>query len=231
VKENKSEVAGTRVDQPEPSSAIRADGESKSKAAAGEDSSPATASASRTNGGAAKTVTKKTASDKASADDEPDQSLGAFLIAARERRGLTAAEVVAETRLPAHYVRMMETNDYSEISDQLYLVPFLRRYASYLDLDQEDVAMRFVREVQRADSIPPARLDQPLFAEPRRRRGWAGAIVVVGFLAVAAGVYLYESDRHRQTGANGLAPSASTGTATGSDDTASGIAPQPPASH
>jgi cytoskeletal protein RodZ len=126
---------------------------------------------------------------------------------------------------------MMETNDYSEISDQLYLVPFLRRYASFLDLDQEDVAMRFVREVQRADSIPPARLDQPLFAERRRHRGWTGAIVVVGFLVVAAGVYLYESDRHRQTGANNLAPNGSTGTAMGSGGTGSGIAPQPPASH
>jgi len=230
VNEKKSEAAGTPEAQPGPSSVVRADGESKSQAAA-EESSPAAASASRSNGGAAKAVTEKSSSEKAPAAGDPEQSLGAFLIAARERRGLAAAEVVAETRLPAHYLRMMETNDYSEISDQLYLVPFLRRYASFLDLDQEDVAMRFVREVQRADSIPPARLDQPLFAEPRRRRGWTGAIVVVGFLAVAAGVYLYESDQHRQAGANNLAPNASTGTAMGSGGTGSGIAPQPPASH
>ena len=86
--------------------------------------------------------------------------------------------MVRETRLPPHYLRMMESNDYSEISDQLYLVPFLRRYAGFLELDQEDVAMRFVREVQRADGNPgPPRLDQPLVAEPRQHRGWTGALV------------------------------------------------------
>jgi Helix-turn-helix domain len=231
VNEKKSEAAETPEDQPEPSSVVRTDGESKSKAAADEESSPAPTSSSRSNGATAKAATEKTVSEKASATDDPNQSLGTFLIAARERRGLTAAEVVAETRLPAHYLQMMETNDYSKISDRLYLVPFLRRYASFLALDQEDVAMRFVREVQRADSIPPARLDQPLVAEPHRRRGWTGAIVVVGFLAVAAGVYLYESDRHRQAGANNLAPNASAGAVTGSDSAASGVARLPPTSH
>jgi Helix-turn-helix domain len=212
VNDKKSEAAGAPVLQLEPSSAVSADDGSKSEAVARDESS-ATASSKRTNGAAANVTV-----EKAPAAAEPDQSLGRFLIAARERRGLTAEEVVRETRLPAHYLRMMETNNYSEISDQLYLVPFLRRYASFLKLDQDDVAMRFVREVQRADSSPPARLDQPLRAEPRKRRGWTGALLVIGFLAVAAGVYLYESDQHRQASAINLAP-------------ASAIVPQPPASH
>jgi cytoskeleton protein RodZ len=168
--------------------------------------------------------------EKAPAAGDPVQSLGTFLIAARERRGFAAADVVRETRLPAHYLRMMESNDYSKISDRLYLVPFLRRYASFLDLDQEDVAMRFVREVQRADSTPPARLDQPLMAEPRKHQGWTGAILVIGFLAVAAGVYVYESDRHRQATPNNLAPQASATAVTGADSAATSIVPQVPAS-
>ena len=223
--DKKAETAETPEDQPEASSAVIAEGRSKSRTAADEtEAEPARSG--RMNGAGANVATEKTP-----AGNEPDQSLGTFLIAARERRGFTAEDVVRATRLPAHYVRMMETNDYSEISDQLYLVPFLRRYASFLDLDQEDVAMRFVREVQRADSIPPARLDQPLVAEPRRRRGWGGAILVIGFLAVAAGVYLYESDRHRQPAANNGPPRAIAGTVPESDKPASAIAPQPSASH
>ena len=225
MNENKVEVAGKREDQPEPSSVIQTSSGTTSKAIEKE-SAAESPLAGHINGAMRKTVADKPASEKTPAGDEPDQSLGTFLIAARERRGLTAEDVIRETRLPAHYLRMMETNDYSEISDQLYLVPFLRRYAGFLSLDQEDVAMRFVREVQRADSIPPARLDQPLIAEPRKRRGWAGAIAVVGFLAVAAGVYVYESDRHRQAGATSIAPSANAA----SDNTTSAIA-QPPATH
>jgi Helix-turn-helix domain len=226
VDDKKSEVAGAPDDQPKPSSAVSADGGSKSEAVAGHESSAGPASSGRSNGAAAKAPVQR-----ATSGGDPEQSLGTFLIAARERRGLTAEDVVRETRLPAHYLRMMETNDYSEISDQLYLVPFLRRYASFLELEQEDVAMRFVREVQRSDTSPPARLDQPLVSEPRRHRGWAGAIVVIGFLAVAAGVYFYESDRHRQASANNLAPQASAGTTAGSDGGATSIVPQTPASH
>ncbi len=224
--DKKAETAETPEDQPEGSSAVIAEGGSKSRAAADEAGTEPVRGGGRTNGAGANAAAEKTP-----AGNQPDQSLGTFLIAARERRGFTAVDVVRETRLPAHYLRMMETNDYSEISDQLYLVPFLRRYASFLELDQEDVAMRFVREVQRADSIPPARLDQPLVAEPRRRRGWGGAILVIGFLAVAAGVYLYESNRHRQAAANLDAPHAVAGTATESDGATSAIVPQPLGSH
>jgi hypothetical protein len=228
VDDKKSEVAGAPEEQPKPSSAVSAEGGSKSEAVAAADQSSSLrpASSSRSNGAAVKAPAAKVTSG-----DDADQSLGAFLIAARGRRGLSAEDVVRETRLPAHYLRMMETNDYSEISDQLYLVPFLRRYASFLELDQEDVAMRFVREVQRSDSVPPPRLDQPLVAEPRRHRGWRGAIVVIGFLAVAAGVYFYEADRHRQASASSLAPQASAGTMSGSVGGATSIVPQSSASH
>jgi cytoskeletal protein RodZ len=38
------------------------------------------------------------------------------------------------------------------ISDRLYLVPFLRRYATFLGLDAEEVASRFVSSVQHAEA-------------------------------------------------------------------------------
>jgi Helix-turn-helix domain len=212
VSENKLEGAGAPEIQLESADEISADTKLTSKGAAQKEAEHAVSNSVRSNGGA------NMISEKAAPAQEIDESLGAFLIGAREGRGLTAEDVVRETRLPHHYLRMMETNDYSEISDQLYLVPFLRRYATFLELDQEDVAMRFIREVQRADSSPgPARLDQPLITEPHRRRGWAGAILVLGFLVVVAGVYLYESDRHRQVSADALMPHTTTSTTVGTD--------------
>jgi hypothetical protein len=222
VSDNKSEGVGTNEIRLESSSAIDAGAESISRVAVANESRPTPVKSGTSNGGA------RPGREKAAAAEEPDESLGAFLIAARERHGFTANDVVRETRLPLHYLRMMETNDYSEISDQLYLVPFLRRYASFLDLDQEDVAMRFVREVQRADSSPPARLYQPLIAEPRRRRGWTGGILVLGLLTVVVAIYLYESDRHRQASADVLAPHASASVPTSSDASGSSVAPQAP---
>lgn len=224
MENKKSETAVAPVARLNPSNMFKTDGGSKAEAASAHESLRAPASFNQSNG-----ATAKAATDKSPASDDPDQSLGAFLIAARERRGFAADDVVRETRLPPHYLRMMESNDYSKISDQLYLVPFLRRYASFLELDQEDVAMRFVREVQRSDSSPPARLDQPLVAESRRPRGWTGAILVIGFLTMAASVYLYESDRHRQPTITSLEQHTSASGVTGSESASSMIAPQPPA--
>jgi cytoskeletal protein RodZ len=64
---------------------------------------------------------------------------------------------------------MIETDSYGLISDQLYLVPFLRRYASFLGLDPEEIASRFVRDVQHTESNV-VRMSQPLTVA-RNRRG------------------------------------------------------------
>ena len=90
-------------------------------------------------------------------------SLGQSLIAARERRALSREGVVQQTHIPAHYVQMLEDDDYRRISDQLYLLPFLRKYAVFLDIDQDETAMRLLREVQRVENNPsPVRLGEPL---------------------------------------------------------------------
>jgi len=135
----------------------------------------------------------------AGAEETGEPSLGHFLSEARERRGVAQNVAIRETRIPEHYLRMLESNDYSMISDQLYLLPFLRRYASYLALDPEDIAMRFVREVQRADNVPPARIDEPLLPENRRHYNWIAIGGVVALLAIIAFAYAAISKRRQET--------------------------------
>ena len=132
-----------------------------------------------------KSETKKPAAE---AGLEPEQSLGQFITDARERKGMTREQVVAESHLPAHYVKMIETDNYGMISDQLYLVPFLRRYATFLGLDAEDVASRFVSQVQHAESTA-VRISQPLTMVVKRRRvarGIAFAVLIAAVIVLAA---------------------------------------------
>jgi cytoskeleton protein RodZ len=82
----------------------------------------------------------------------PEPSLGHLITETRERKGLTREQVAAEAHLPPHYVKMIETDSYDMISDRLYLVPFLRRYATFLGLDAEEIASRFVSTVQHAEA-------------------------------------------------------------------------------
>lgn len=121
------------------------------------------------------------------ASEEPQASFGMFLLGARERRGVKREEAAHATRIPVHYLRMLESNDYAMIADQLYLLPFLRRYADYLELDSEEVAIRFVREVQRSENGPaPVSLGVAGNSDAAPSNRWAiiGAIAVIGLIAV-----------------------------------------------
>jgi cytoskeletal protein RodZ len=125
-------------------------------------------------------------------------SLGESLVAAREQRGLSRETAVQQTHIPAHYLRMLEDDDYRLISDQLYLLPFLRKYASFLDIDRDEAAMHLLLEVQRADNSPsPIRLDGPLDDIRRfRRRNWGKPMMFSGLIAVIIGAYIAQS-RHK----------------------------------
>jgi cytoskeleton protein RodZ len=99
-----------------------------------------------------KSKPKLQASDFGAEGAAPDPSLGQMFTEGRERKGLTREQVAAEAHLPPHYVKMIETDSYDQISDRLYLVPFLRRYATFLGLDAEEMASRFVSNVQHAEA-------------------------------------------------------------------------------
>jgi len=131
--------------------------------------------------------------------------LGRFLTEARGRRGVSIEEAIRDTKIPDHYVRMMESNDYSMISDQLYVLPFLRRYAEFLKLDPEEVVMRFVREVQRADNLQPSRSIEPIEMDKRRpfpkARNWSRPVVAAAVIAGLLALWIAGA-RHRQRAAD-----------------------------
>ncbi|HVA80989.1 MAG TPA: helix-turn-helix transcriptional regulator [Candidatus Binataceae bacterium] len=127
----------------------------------------------------------------------PEPSLGQFLTEARKARGFTAEQLIATTGIPAHYVRAIETDDYAMVADELYLLPFLRRYSSYLGLDPEDIASRFVRDVQRAENNPSARIAEPISMvtstrerKPARGRSLATGLLLAAIAILAAALYL-----------------------------------------
>jgi cytoskeleton protein RodZ len=134
-------------------------------------------------------------SETATLSQAQEASLGESLVAARERRGLSREAAVQQAHIPAHYLRMLEDDDYRLISDQLYLLPFLRRYASFLEIDSDEATMRLLREVQRADNCPsPVLLDEPLDdIRHYRRLNWSKPIMFGGLIAVIIGAYIVQA--------------------------------------
>ena len=139
----------------------------------------------------------------ASAEPDPKASLGQSLVAARKRRGLSRETAVQQTRIPLQYVQMLEDDDYRRICDRVYLLPFLRKYARFLEIDPEETAMRLLREVQRADeSFLSAHAAEPLDdIRASRRRDWSTPLLFSGLIAVIIGAYVAQS-RHNESDGN-----------------------------
>lgn len=110
-----------------------------------------------------------------------------YIREAREQKGLTLTQVEEATRIPRYYLEILEGGgDGRLVSDRLYMVHFLRTYASFLEVEVETLAAQFVRE---------NRQPEPAAVIPvRERRSWKATAVVTLTLLLAAviGVYLYD---------------------------------------
>jgi cytoskeleton protein RodZ len=133
-----------------------------------------------------------------------DYTLGKIMSMARESRGFSREQAAKASNIPGYYLTMIESDDYSSIADQLYLLPFLRRYASFVGLEQEEVASRFIRDVQRAD-MNPGRVSEPIvMIADRKSFPWnlvllaaGGAVVVI--VLVWLGYRHFSSAKHTTT--------------------------------
>jgi cytoskeletal protein RodZ len=155
---------------------------------------------------------------------ESGPSLGQLITETRERKGLTREQVISEAHLPAHYVKMIETDDYDLISDRLYLVPFLRRYATFLGMDAEEVASRFVSNVQHAEANV-VRISQEITVvtkKPGNMGRIAFAVMVAAVLVLLADLAWRKFVEHR---AQAPAPVASPAAAASSAQAPNEIPP------
>jgi len=116
-----------------------------------------------------------------------ETSLGQFLTEARKSGGYTPEQVAAETHIPPNYIRAIETDDYGLISDQLYLLPFVRRYAAFIGLDPEDVASRFVHDVQKAENTA-AKTSEPIPMITKERRSGGGRYLILVIVLIVGAV-------------------------------------------
>jgi cytoskeleton protein RodZ len=135
-----------------------------------------------------KSKSKIQAAESAPNGVDAEPSLGHLITEARERKGMTREQVATEAHLPPHYVKMIESDSYDMISDRLYLVPFLRRYATFLGLDAEEIASRFVSSVQHAEANV-VRISQEITMvdrKPGSSRGILFTILVVAVVLLLA---------------------------------------------
>jgi cytoskeleton protein RodZ len=132
--------------------------------------------------------------------------LGQLLRDAREAQSISLAEAEAQTRIRQKFIAAMEAEEWSLLPNDVTTRGFLRKYASYLGLDEGAILQGFQ---SRAASIAPQPvietpvereadyrpIEMDLSSAPRRSIpwGWIGAAVLLLALAGAAlTIYFYQ---------------------------------------
>jgi cytoskeleton protein RodZ len=98
---------------------------------------------------------------------------------AREEQGLSLEQAAASSGIPLQYIRLLEgeSNVRIGVSDELYLIPFFRRYAAFFGIDAEQMLPEFLGVVQQlpGEGSPPIRLTY----RPRWGFLWRPAAVLI----------------------------------------------------
>jgi cytoskeletal protein RodZ len=126
------------------------------------------------------------------------QTLGQLMTAARKSRNLSREQVAEQISTPAYYIRMIESDCYDAIPDQLYLLPFFERYANFLGLDASRIVARFISDFEKPEvtiveapaSPPPAPAKPNVTPKPNLSQRWrriAEAAVIVAVMLPIVG--------------------------------------------
>jgi cytoskeleton protein RodZ len=104
---------------------------------------------------------------------------------AREEKGLSVKEAEEKTHIPVYYLQILEgEGDSRVLADVLYLIPFLRTYATFLGLDPAVTVAQFIGTVQKGESAGASLPTKP-------KRFLVRAAVVLVLLVGLAALFLW----------------------------------------
>lgn len=70
-------------------------------------------------------------------------ALGSYLRNAREARGLDLRDAAQQTRISINYLKAIEDEDFSKLPGEVFVKGFLKNYARFLRLPEDEVVIRY----------------------------------------------------------------------------------------
>lgn len=112
-------------------------------------------------------------------------STGRMLREAREKRGLTVAEVAGQIKFAPRQIEALEADDFKNLPEAAFLRGFVRSYAKILRLDAEILLASLPQAKAPALEMTPAAVDVPFPSEQSNRQQniiWLSAATVLALL-------------------------------------------------
>lgn len=122
-------------------------------------------------------------------------TLGEKFRQAREERGISVSEVAEQTRISSHYLTSIENDDYKTLPGGIFNKGFVKSYAKYVGLDENEVLQDYSRLVADAEDedIEHAQAYRPeVLTDDRTAASMLPTIVFAGIiLALMTGGILF----------------------------------------
>lgn len=128
-------------------------------------------------------------------------SLGSYLRAEREQRGVSLQEISAVTKIQVKFLDALEDDAYEQLPPTPFVIGFLRAYAQCLSLTPDDIVMAYHQRHRVADTVEqphPSRTPQLRQTTHLGTVGVGVGVVVLGLLAVLVLRGLRAGDAARQ---------------------------------
>jgi cytoskeleton protein RodZ len=123
-------------------------------------------------------------------------SFGENLRREREMRGVALEEISAATKISVRFLNCLEVEDFEKLPGGIFTRSFIRTYARYLGLDEDQVLAEYQLVAKPKSDFDPTRLTA---SRPgTRQRGSRGPVVAVllAILLVTGGYAVYRYTRH-----------------------------------
>ncbi len=157
------------------------------------------------------------------------ETLGPYLRSAREAKGIDLRDAAQQTRISINFLKAIEKEDFSKLPGEVFVKGFLKSYARFLQLSEDDVMDRYAECIRTAASATTQKSDRSKAPTPApapqakqaasppeqtKQRSWEpylwGGIAVI---ALAALVLIVVPERHPAKGPSRSPSSRPTDTA------------------
>lgn len=116
-------------------------------------------------------------------------TVGRILRRGRERDGLNLRDVAEALRIRYDYLEAIERSEFDRLPGATYAIGFVRSYASYLELDDEEIVRQFKQEVRGLNQTQDLSFPEPV--NEGKVPGRALLLVSVLLIGVAYGGWHY----------------------------------------
>ncbi|HEY6012073.1 MAG TPA: RodZ domain-containing protein [Nitrospirota bacterium] len=132
-------------------------------------------------------------------------TLGQYLRAAREARGIDLRDAAQQTRISIHYLKALEDEDFPRLPGEVFVKGFLKSYAKFLSLNENEVLNKYLEMKPPQPVAAAAVAQEPVAAAPIRKPAaehatpiepliW-GAVIII---ALAAFLFTAMPARHEK---------------------------------